>query len=90
MTLDGNPAGSWDIPVGSALTCIYKTTALSSLYVNGGHTNRVDADWTSLNGVVAGERIYDDTPGYTVDGTQDTASASFTVGAPQFARRMAA
>ncbi len=86
VDLDGSPSGSWDIPVGSALTCIYETMALSSLYVNGSHTNSIDADWTSLNGAVAGERVYDDTPGYTVDGTQDTASAAFSVGAPQFAK----
>ncbi len=86
VTFDGNPAGSWDISVGKALVCQYTATAQSSLYVDGGHTNTVDADWSSLNGVVAGERIYDDTPGYTVDGTQDTATATFTVAAPTFAK----
>ena len=86
VTFEGNPAGSWDIPVGSSIVCEYTATAQDSLYVNGGHTNTVDADWSSLDGTVAGERIYDDTPGYTVDGTQDTATATFTVAAPTFAK----
>ncbi len=86
VTFDGNLAGSWDIPVGKAIVCHYTATAQSSLYVDGGHTNTVDADWSSQDGVVAGERIYDDTPGYTVDGTQDTAMATFAVAAPTFAK----
>ena len=87
VTFDGNPAGSWDIPVGSSIVCEYTATAQDTLYVNGGHTNTVDADWSSLDGTVAGERIYDDpTPGYTVDGTQDTATAPFTVAVPTFAK----
>ena len=86
MTFDGNPAGSWDIPVGKAMVCRYTATAQSSLYVNGGHTNTVDADWSSRDGAVANERVYDDTTSYTADGTQDTATATFTVAAPTFAK----
>ena len=86
VTFDGNPAGAWDVPVGKAIVCQYTATALSSLYVNGGHTNTVDADWSSLDGAVAGERIYDDSTNYTVDGTQDTATVTFTVAAPTFTK----
>ena len=89
VTFDGNPAGSWDIPVGKSIVCQYKATAQSSLYVDGGHTNTVDADWSSLDGTPEGERIYNDAepPKYTVDGTQDTATATFAVAAPTFARQ---
>ena len=86
VTFDGNPAGSWDIPVGKAMVCRYTATAQSSLHVNGGHTNTVDADWSSRDGAVANERVYDDTTSYTADGTQDTATATFTVAAPTFAK----
>ncbi len=86
VTFDGIPAGSWDIPVGGSITCTYTATALGTLFVNGPHTNTVDADWSSLDGVSADERVYDDTPGITVDGTQDAASATFTVDAPTFAK----
>ena len=86
VTFDGNPAGSWDIPVGKSIVCQYTATAQDSLYVNGGHTNTVDADWSSLDGASTGERIYDDSTNYTVDGTQDTATATFTVAAPTFTK----
>ncbi|MDW8267631.1 MAG: isopeptide-forming domain-containing fimbrial protein [Anaerolineae bacterium] len=86
VTFDGIPAGSWDIPVGGSITCTYTALALSTLFVNGPHTNTIDADWSSLNGVSADERVYDDTPGITVDGSQDSASATFTVNAPTFAK----
>ena len=88
VTFDSDPAGSWDIPVGKSIVCHYTATAQSGLYVDGGHTNTVDADWSSLDGTPEGERIYDDAepPKYTVDGTQDTATATFTVAEPTFAK----
>lgn len=79
LSFDGSPAGSWDIPVSGSITCTYTATALSSIYLNGSHTNTIDADWTSLDGVVTGERVYDDTISRpSVDGTQDTDDAVFT------------
>lgn len=86
VTFDGIPAGSWDIPIGGSITCTYTALALGTLFVNGPHTNTVDADWSSLDGVAADERVYDDTPGITVDGSQDSATATFTVDAPTFAK----
>ncbi|HVP13737.1 MAG TPA: sortase [Phycisphaerae bacterium] len=71
---------AWDVPAGSAITCIYTATAQSGLYVDGSHANTVDADWTSIDGPDANERNYDDSVVRTVDGTQDTATASFNVG----------
>ncbi len=88
LTFDGNPSGTWDIPAtdpDSYIECTYTVTAQNSLHLDGSHTNTVDADWSSLNGVDSNERVYDDSvnrPG--VDGTQDTASATFTSPAPTF------
>ena len=88
LTFDGNPAGAWDIPAtdpDSYIECTYTATAQSSLHLDGDHTNTVDADWSSLDGPDPNERVYDDSvhrPG--VDGTQDTASATFASPAPSF------
>ncbi len=88
LTFDGNPAGAWDIPAtdpnDSYIECTYTATAQNSLHLDGTHTNTVDADWTSLNGPDANERVYDDSVLRTVDGTQDTATATFTSPAPAF------
>lgn len=77
---------AWDIPAGSTITCLYTATAQSSLYLDGSHVNSVDADWTSSNGVDSNERIYDDSVSRTVDGTQDTDTASFSSDAPTVAK----
>ncbi len=93
LTFDGNPAGAWDIPAAdpdSYIECTYTATAQSSLHLDGAHTNTVDADWTSLNGPNANERVYDDSVPRAVDGTQDTASATFTSSAPTFDKSDAA
>ncbi len=82
LLVDSSPAGVWDIPVGQSLICTYTTTALSSLYADGNHTNTADADWSSLNDNPAQERDYEDANAINVDGTQDTATAVFTVGNP--------
>ncbi|MCS7247370.1 MAG: sortase [Anaerolineales bacterium] len=87
LTFDGNPAGSWDIPAtnpDSYIACTYTVTAQSSLHLDGAHTNTVDADWSSLNGTDANERLYNDTGTSPFDGTQDTASAVFNSPAPTF------
>jgi LPXTG-site transpeptidase (sortase) family protein len=82
LLVSSNPDGLWDIPVGQSLQCTYTVTALSSLTIDGEHTNTADADWSSLNDNPAEERDYDDGTTYGVDGTQDTASAVFAVDAP--------
>lgn len=87
LTFDGNPTGSWDVPVttpNAYIECTYSVTAQSSLYLDGSHTNTIDADWSSLDGSDSNERVYDDTVSRVVDGTQDTASVSFTSPAPTF------
>ncbi len=87
LSFDGNPSGSWDIPAATPnayIECTYTVTAQSSLYLDGSHTNTVDADWTSLDGVDVNERVYDDSVSRTVDGAQDTAAATFTSPAPTF------
>ena len=71
LSLDGNPAGSWDIAVSGYIRCTYPATAQSSLTLVGSHTNTVNTLWTSLNGVIAGERTY-----------AGSASATFTSGSP--------
>ncbi len=85
LSLDGAPAGAWDIAPGGSIQCTYTATAQNSLYVDGDHTNTVDADWSSQDGTPTApdvERVYDDSTNYTFDGTQDTATATFTVAAP--------
>jgi fimbrial isopeptide formation D2 family protein/uncharacterized repeat protein (TIGR01451 family) len=89
ISFDGSPTGSWDIPVtspASYIECTYSVTAQNSMYINGAHTNTIDANWSSQNGSAADERVYNDTPGYSVDGTQDEAKATFTVNAPAFSK----
>ena len=86
LFFDGNPLGSWDIPAGGALVCTYTVTATNGLYLNGTHTNTVDADWSSLEGVTAGERGYADGAATAMDGTQDTASAVFSVAGLSFGK----
>ncbi|MEW6093931.1 MAG: sortase [Chloroflexota bacterium] len=82
LEFDGNPAGSWDIAVGNWIECQYTADAQTSLYMDGGHTNTVDADWSSLEGSQPDERVYNDTTEYNFDGTQDTATATFNTDAP--------
>ncbi len=82
LTFDGNPAGSWDIPVNGYIECTYTATAQDDLYADGSYTNTVDADWSSQDGTPSVERVYDDTTAYNFDGTQDTTSATFQVAAP--------
>ncbi len=82
LDFDGNPAGSWDIAVGNWIECQYTAIAQTSLYMDGGHTNTVDADWSSLEGSQPDERVYNDTTTYNFDGTQDTATATFNSDAP--------
>ena len=76
LAFSGNPAGAWDIPVGSTIQCTYEATAQSDMLLDGDHTNTVDADWYSQDN--AGGRFYNDTTTYTVDGTQDTDTATFS------------
>ena len=78
LGFDGSPAGSWDIAAGDSITCTYDVTADADLYLDGNHTNTIDANWSSMNGSVTNERVYDDTVSRIVDGTQDTDDAVFT------------
>ena len=78
LDFDSSSAGSWDIAAGSAITCTYQVTADTDLYLDGNHTNTIDANWSSMNGSVVNERIYNDTVSRIVDGTQDTDDAVFT------------
>jgi LPXTG-site transpeptidase (sortase) family protein len=82
----GNPAGSRDIPVSGWIECTYSAVALNGLYMNGSHVNTVDADWTSLNGSVSGERDYNDTGSSPFDALQDQDTATFTADAPTFVK----
>ena len=90
VTFQGDPAGSWDIPAtnpDSYIECTYTATVLDSVIVDGNHTNVVDANWSSQEGMTnPNERTYDDTPGYTVDGDQDVDDAVFNVAAPTFVK----
>ena len=80
------PAGSWDIAPGGSITCAYTVTADADVHLDGSHTNTIDADWTGLDGVDPNERTYNDTVDRLVDGTQDTASASFTTTGINFSK----
>ena len=86
LLVESAPAGLWDFPVGQSLVCTYTATALNTLYAAGTHTNTADADWSSLNDNPAVERDYEDASPINVDGTQDTATAVFTVGNPTLAK----
>lgn len=83
---DSSPAGGWDIAVGGWIECRYTVVANPNVPLASSLTNTIDADWSSLDGAAAGERVYDDTTAYAVDGTQDTASASFSTPAPTFGK----
>lgn len=86
LDFDGNPAGSWDIAVGNSITCTYQLLADSDLFLDGAHTNTIDADWSSLDGTTANERSYDDSVTRVVDGSQDTDDASFTATGINFSK----
>ncbi len=80
LIFDGNPAGDWDINPGEYIECTYTVTAQPSLLMGGNHTNTIDANWSTQNGIDPNERVYDDDPiGYPFDGTQDTDTATFAV-----------
>jgi uncharacterized repeat protein (TIGR01451 family)/fimbrial isopeptide formation D2 family protein len=86
LTFDGSPAGGWDIPAtdpDSYIECTYTVVAASSIVLDGTHTNTIDADWSSLNGSVPGERLYTD-PGDNT--TVDQATATFASPAPTFTK----
>ena len=74
---------SWDVAVGDYIEIKYTVEVLGAWFVSGNHTNSIDADWSSRDGNDPDERIYDDTaarnPGLSQDGTQDAATATFTV-----------
>ena len=70
--------GEWDIPVNSVLRLTYAVRVLDGFVIDGAYTNTIDADWSSLDGVNANERVYDDFNSYNYDGSQDTATATFT------------
>jgi fimbrial isopeptide formation D2 family protein/uncharacterized repeat protein (TIGR01451 family) len=72
-------AGDWDIAVDQWVEIQYTVTVMSAGFTAGNYTNTVDADWTSQDGDDANERVYDDTPGITVDGDLDDDDAVFTV-----------
>ena len=83
VPFDSDIPGNWDIPAtatDSYIECIYTGVAQNTMVLNGSHTNSIDADWTSLDGVNANERNYSDTVSNNMDGTQDTATATFTTG----------
>ncbi|MBK7452759.1 MAG: sortase [Anaerolineales bacterium] len=87
VPFDSDIPGSWDIPAtatDSYIECVYTGVAQSTLHLDGNHVNSIDADWTSQDGTAnAGERVYADVVSRAnVDGTQDTATATFTTGAP--------
>jgi fimbrial isopeptide formation D2 family protein/uncharacterized repeat protein (TIGR01451 family) len=71
-------AGDWDIAVGDWVEVQYTATVMAAGFVSGPHTNTVDADWTSRDGVDPNERNYNDTGTSPVDGSQDTDDAAFT------------
>lgn len=78
-------ADGWDLAVDESVVITYYAKVGSSYMdsASGNNTeNTVDADWSNREGVVAGERIYDDGdahPLQTVDGDQDTDPADFDV-----------
>ena len=84
LHFDGNPAGSWDIPVDGNVTCTYSLTAQPGLFLDGVHTNTMDADWFSLDN--GNGRSYNDGTTYNFDGTQDTKTASFSAAIPTIAK----
>ncbi len=86
LDLSGASGSPWDIAAGSSITCTYDVTADADLYLDGVHTNTIDADWTSLAGSSANERVYNDTVSRVVDGTQDTDDASFTASGINFSK----
>jgi uncharacterized repeat protein (TIGR01451 family)/fimbrial isopeptide formation D2 family protein len=87
-TLSGTPpsiaisptvAGAWDVPVNQALVCSYTVVAQTNLSIHSAFTNTADADWTSRDGDDPNQRVYDDgNPAILFDGTQDTATSTFT------------
>ncbi len=77
--------GPWDLLTGETVTCTYQVATQAGLYIDGIHTNTIDADWYGLQGTgKPEERFYNDdgSKNYSMDGAQDTASAAFTVGSP--------
>jgi len=79
--------GTWEIALDGSVACTYTATAQTGMYLDGTFTNTADADWSGMSGSVSGERVYDDTAGVTVDGAQDSDTASFTVdGLPSFTK----
>ncbi len=79
VKFDGTASASWDIVVGDSVVCQYTATAQPGLYLDGVHTNTIDADWTSQDGGNPNERTYADTDNSSQDLTQDADSADFSV-----------
>ena len=77
----GLTSSDWAILPGDTIECVYTASVGSGIYVNGTYSTSVDANWT--NQQTNSSRIYDDGINghtlYSVDGTQDTAAAGFTV-----------
>lgn len=75
--------GTFDIPVGATVTCIYRVTVNSAVFLVGARPNVVNANWTSQDGTAnTDERTYNDDPKYTIDLNQDIATVSFSTQPP--------
>ncbi|MBN1427110.1 MAG: DUF11 domain-containing protein, partial [Anaerolineae bacterium] len=68
LLMDTTPSGGWDLPPGNRVTCSYTITVEPTVPAGTTLSNFTDADWSTLDGSVPGERVFEDNPD---DGAQD-------------------
>ncbi|PID29827.1 hypothetical protein CR983_03570 [Candidatus Saccharibacteria bacterium] len=79
LTIRPDPFAGSSLTVGQTVNCTYDLKIETGAVASSNYTNTADADWRSAPSSDPVSRLYDDSVPLAVDGTQDTASADFTM-----------
>ncbi|PID99212.1 hypothetical protein CSA80_00370 [Candidatus Saccharibacteria bacterium] len=78
LNIQPNPLAGSALAIGESVSCTYELTVTAGALASSTYSNTADADWRSAPATDPISRLYDDSVPLAVDGTQDTATASFT------------
>ncbi len=79
LNIQPNPLAGSSLATGESVSCAYELTIIAGALASSTYTNTADADWRSAPSSDPVSRLYDDSVPLAADGTQDTATASFTM-----------
>jgi LPXTG-site transpeptidase (sortase) family protein len=97
VTLGGGAAGITDsssgnnlditldaVPAGGSVTVDYTATIQSGISIGQSISNTANSTWSSLSGIVSGERTGSDGPAGTLNDYSATSTQAFTINSPDF------